>query len=309
MIAAWLAAGRRLPAPAADAPADLSVNELALRFWRHAEDYYRRPDGTPAPELNSLALALRPLKDLYGCTPAADFDTRALKALRQSLIDRGLARVTVNQRVARIVRLFQFGVEEKLVPAPVYQSLKAVRGLRKGRAMVKEGRKVQPVPDGDVDAVLPYLSPPLRAAVALQRLTGMRSGEVLAIRTCDVDTSGDVLVYTPARHKGDLHGRSRRIFLGRRAQALLSRWLREDASANVFQPKEAMEAYQAERRRNRRTPLTPSQRARTRQANPRRAAGDRYDTRTYNHAIARACARAGVARWHPTPITVSYDYP
>jgi integrase len=127
----------------------------------------------------------------------------------------------------------------------------------------------------------------------------MRSGEVLAIRTCDIDTSGDVWLYTPARHKGDLHGRSRRIFFGPKAQELLSPWLREDASANVFQPREAMEAYQAERRRNRRTPLTPAQRARTRQANPRRAAGDRYDTRTYNHAIARACARAGVARWHP----------
>jgi integrase len=165
--------------------------------------------------------------------------------------------------------------------------------------MVKEGRKVQPVPDGDVDAVLPHLSPPLRAAVELQRWSGMRSGEVLAIRTCDVDTSGDVWLYSPARHKADHHGRSRRIFLGERAQAVLRPWLRADASANVFQPKEAMEAYQAERRRNRRTPMTPSQRARTRQARPRRTAGEHYDTLTYNHVIARACARAGVARWHP----------
>jgi len=60
-----------------------------------------------------------------------------------------------------------------------------------------------------------------------------------------------------------------------------------------------MEEYLTERRQNRQTPLTPSQRARTRKAQPQRTAGDHYDTRTYNHAVARACARAAVLRWHP----------
>src|SRR5262245_28277169 len=42
LVAEWLANGRRLPSPA---PA-LTVNELILAFWRHAEQHYRRPDGT-----------------------------------------------------------------------------------------------------------------------------------------------------------------------------------------------------------------------------------------------------------------------
>ena len=44
----------------------LSVNEVLVAFWRHAEAYYRRPDGTPTNELGEYRYALRPLKALYG---------------------------------------------------------------------------------------------------------------------------------------------------------------------------------------------------------------------------------------------------
>jgi integrase len=298
-IAIYVAAGRRRPAPATNDPAELSVNELLVVAWRHFQEYYRRPDGSPAPELDNLRLAVRPLKELFGCTRAAEFDARALKILRQHLVDSGLCRRTVNQRIARVVRVFRFGAEEKLIPGAVFQDLKAVPGLRAGRSRARESRKVKPVPDEHVEAVLPYLCRQLGAVVTLQRLTGMRSGEALAMRTCDVDVSGDVWVYTPARHKTEHHGRSRPIYLGPQAQAALRPWLRADPSAYLFQPREAMEEYLAARRRGRRTPRTPSQRARVRAAEPRRAPGDRYDTRTYNHAIGRACARAGVPRWFP----------
>src|SRR5262245_47078611 len=49
-IAEWLAAGRSPPLNNSDAPA-LTVNELILKFWRHAEQHYRRLDGTPTHEL------------------------------------------------------------------------------------------------------------------------------------------------------------------------------------------------------------------------------------------------------------------
>ena len=40
-IAEWLANGRQRRAD----PATLTVNELAARFWRHAESYYRHSHG------------------------------------------------------------------------------------------------------------------------------------------------------------------------------------------------------------------------------------------------------------------------
>ena len=299
LISVWLAGGRRFPTSAAGAPVDLTVNELILAFWRHAEDYYRRADGTPTAELDNLRLALRPLKQLFGGTPARDFDPLTLKTVRQSMVDAGLCRRTINQRVARVVRVFQHAAENKLLPPDVYHGLRSVAGLRAGRSGAKEGRKVGPVPEGHVEAVRPYLSRQLWAVAELQRLSGMRSGEALAMRGCDLETSGDVWVYTPARHKTAHRGKRRWVPLGPRAQAVIGPWLRADPAEFLFQPREAKEEHLAGRREARRTPLTPSQRARTRKGSPSKAPGERYDTRTYNHAVARACEAAGVPRWHP----------
>src|SRR5262249_18489026 len=65
--------GRMPPKARGAAPADVTVSEVVLAFWRHAEQHYRRPDGTPTGELDNLRDALRPLKALYGHTPARDF--------------------------------------------------------------------------------------------------------------------------------------------------------------------------------------------------------------------------------------------
>src|SRR5947209_19851869 len=66
VIADWLANGRR-PAPVGvTAVPDLTVNELLLAFWRHAETHYRTPDGSPTGELANFRDSLRPLKEAYG---------------------------------------------------------------------------------------------------------------------------------------------------------------------------------------------------------------------------------------------------
>ena len=114
------------------------------------------------------------------------------------MIDAGLARTTINQRVGRIVRLFKWAASEELVPAGVYQALKAVSGLPKGRSEARETEPVRPVPDDVVEAIRPHVARQVWAMVELQRLTGMRPGEVVIMRTCDLDTSGEVWVYTPA---------------------------------------------------------------------------------------------------------------
>jgi integrase len=87
LIAEWLGAGRRLQSVAAKQPEGISVNELILAFWGHAEQYYRHEDGTPTNELNNLRPSLRLLKDLYGMLPAVEFSPLKLKAVRQMMID------------------------------------------------------------------------------------------------------------------------------------------------------------------------------------------------------------------------------
>src|SRR5947208_491358 len=80
-----------------------------------------------------------------------------------------------------------------------------IPGLRKGRSTVREKPPVGPVPDADVAAVRPHVCRKVRAMIELQRLTGMRPGEVVIMRTGDLEMGGDVWIYTPSRHKTEHH--------------------------------------------------------------------------------------------------------
>src|SRR5438067_13476448 len=52
------------PSPAA-APGrrELTVNEILLGFWRHAEQHYRRADGSPTDELSQYRQTFRLVKE------------------------------------------------------------------------------------------------------------------------------------------------------------------------------------------------------------------------------------------------------
>jgi integrase len=135
--------------------------------------------------------------------------------------------------------------------------------------------------------------------VELQKLTGMRPGEVCMMRTCDLDVSGRVWTYIPREHKTEHHGKGRVVYLGPKAQAILRPWLRTDLNAYLFSAREATDEYRAGQRRNRKTPMTPLQAARKRSRRPEVFPGDRYTTDSYRRSIAKACSRAGVPKWHP----------
>ncbi|HEY1380227.1 MAG TPA: site-specific integrase, partial [Gemmataceae bacterium] len=238
LIAEWEASGRRAAAPAV--VSDLSINELMLAFWPYAEKHYRRPDGTETNELADYKRTLRYLKELYGHTRAADFGPKALKAVRQRMIDDGLCRGVINQRVGRIKRLFKWSVSEELVPESVYSALLTVAGLPQGRGAARETEPVRPVPDAFVDAVLPFVLPPVRAMIQLQRTTGMRPGEACGMRACDLDTSGRVWQYRPVQHKMAYRGRRRVVAIGPRGQAIVKPFLTLDTQAHLFSPAQGL---------------------------------------------------------------------
>src|SRR5262249_51489950 len=148
------------------------------------------------------------------------------KAVRAEFVKADLCRGECNKRTRHVVRAFKWGVGNELVPPHVLQALKAVDGLKAGRSAARESKRVEPVPDDFVDAVLPHLSKQVAAMVVLQRLTAMRSGEVTTMKTGEIETSGKVWMYRPATHKTAHHGRQRVIPLGPLAQAILRLWLR-----------------------------------------------------------------------------------
>lgn len=303
LISEWLAGGRRLSAdPIGEA---YSINQLILDFWRHAEQHYRHEDGTHTNELTDYRYSLRPLRELYGDMPADEFSPLRLKAVRQKMIESGLCRTVINQRVGRIVRMFRWGVSEELVPETVYRALTTVRGLEKGRCAARESEPVRPVADDAVEAVIPHVLPPVRAMIRIQRLTGARPGEVCDMRVCDIDMSGDVWLYRPARHKMKHRGKDRVIAIGPRAQEVLRSFLKDDSLAFLFSPREALTARRAEKRALRKTRVQPSQQNRKR-SRPKRIPGSCYRTGSYAYAIKRACRKAGIESWHPHQLRHSH---
>ena len=57
--------------------------------------------------------------------------------------------------------------------------------------------------------------------------TGMRPGEVMRLRTGDIDRSKTIWVYKPASHKTQDKGFSRAIPIGPKAQAILVEWIKD----------------------------------------------------------------------------------
>jgi integrase len=293
-ISEWEAAGRRL-AGAGPAPLDITINELLVRFLEHAETHYRRPDGTPTEEVSHYRDAMRPLKALFGPTPAAEFGPLALKAIQRHMVQADLSRPTINSRIGKLRRIFKWATSEQLVPVAVHQALATVTGLQRGRTEAKEPKPVRPVAETHVHASLPHMPPAVAALVRLQLLTGARPGELVIMRTADLETSGRVWVYRPQQHKTQHHDKGREVYLGPKAQEVVKPWLRTNLSEFIFSPREGEAARQAQRRKERKTPLWPSHvRHQRRKRKARRARGptDRYTTNTYAKAIQRACDMA-----------------
>jgi integrase len=284
----------------AAAPDTLSVAELTLMYLDYCQVYYRDPDGKQTSTYgNALqaARALRPFDD----TPAAKFGPKKLGMIRDAEAAAGRPRVGCNRIVKSIRRVFQWAETQELVPRGTYHSLKAVEPLRKGRTIAPELPPVKPIADEVVDATLPHLPEIVADMVRFQRLTGARPGEVCGLRPMDIDRSGPDWIWRPSHHKNSWREADRVIIIGPRARKILERYLLRDTAAYCFSPAEAERKRSRLRRLARKSPMTPSQRARRPKPNGRRRPRDFYDTVSYRHAIIRAVAALNAERKERNP--------
>ena len=287
VISEWMASGRSAPVKSTSG---LTVIEIINRYRQHALVYYRK-NGRITKEVAGIAMAAKYLKRLYGRTAAAEFGPLALKAVREVMIKDGLCLTTINTAVGRIKRFFRWAVSNELVPSSVIHALQTVDGLKIGRSEARDPRVVRAVPDNLIEAILPHVSRQVAAMIEIQRLTGMRSGEMVIMRGCDIDMSGRIWLYTPSTHKTQHHGHVRAIYLGPQAQAKIRPFLKTDLSAYLFVPAEAEAERKAEMRRQRKTNVQPSQMDR-RRSRPKRKPGERYDVQSYKRAVCRGCDHA-----------------
>jgi integrase len=287
LINEWLAGGRQL------ADKDASVNELIRAYWNAVGE------GLHGGRSHNLKDALRVLRETYGLTPMADFGPKALKVVREKMREKGWSRGYINRQIGWVKQLFRWGAGEELVSGDQVHALWAVPGVRKGAEGYRETEPIKPVALADVEAILPYLPLVIRTMVQLQLLCGCRPAEICRLKTTDLDMSHpDLWLYRPQEHKGQHLGRERIIYFGPKCIELLRPYLRADGKC-LFCPAESEEQRNAEKKRNRKTPMTPSARKRKRKAHRVRSWGESYPTTTYRNAIYRACLKAKVEPWAP----------
>ena len=294
LLAEWEANGRQLPV----ATDEITIRELVAKYTEHCKGWYRKPDGSPTTMMDCVRLALRTIEKLYGPLPAPEFGPTQLRAMRGSMIREGLCRSVINARIWTVKRMFKWASSYELIEANVWSRLLSVESLQRGRSDAKETGKILPVSRPDVDAVLPHLSPVLQAMVELQWKTGMRPGEVCAMRPCDIEKKKDVWVYLIEDHKTAHRGHKRQILLGHNSQRILSDFMDRESDACIFSPAESEAWYRWKRTQNRKTPVGYGNRVGSnRKATPSRRPKTRWLTNAYSKAIKDACYKAGIEPW------------
>ena len=279
IIAEWLANGRNTLESECRRQS-ITVAELTERYWsEHVSTYYVK-HGQPTSEQGYIRLALRPLEP-YAERPVSEFGPVALKAVRDGLIAKRWARSTINGAIQRIQRMFRWAASQEIIPYEVYAALITLTGLRRGRSTARESPPVGPVPESDLEAIIPLLPFPIRGIVRIMRLTGMRPGEARLMRERDLDRTPSIWIYRPSSHKTDYRNRIREIPIGPRGQAVLEEYLSEDPNQFLFRPADAPRSKGRRRR-------------------------DCYTKDALCVAIRRAARRAGVRPFGPHRIRHTY---
>ncbi len=266
-----------------------TLDNVAGAFGQWASTYYRRADGTPTREADNCEIALRALRSPYGHKPIDDICYHDILAARESLVEAGLQRTTVNQRVSVWKRFFAWALENRYCTAQTKAEVWAITSLKRNRTPAPEGQPVMPVSHLNVKRTLAYLPPIVQAMVCVQELCGARPGEICSMTPGEIQQRRDVWIYRPRIHKTDHKGQVRVIVLGPRAVAALRPYMDGAPDRPVFSPQVSM----TERRRGGGT-------------NPERL-GEVYVTASYCGAIRyaiRAARKDGleVSDWSPNQL-------
>jgi len=203
---------------------NVRIDELIERYLTFCRVYYGDAKrGTTANIIDSV----RELQSRFGDFSASSFRPRDLKSLRETMIEIGLSRTTINYRVLKIKAMFRWAVSEEFVDVDVLQRLQTVDGLKRGRTTANEPERRQPVAWGDVEATLPFVPEVVADMIRFQWHTAARSGSVVTATAdqFEVDPqNADLFLWRP-RHKTEWTGAELVIPIGPKCQRVLRPYL------------------------------------------------------------------------------------
>ena len=303
LVAEYLASGRSTSFGALTE--QLTMAMIMADYLAFAKKYY----GVGATsEWHRIKLALRPVKQLYAGHPATEFGPQQYKSVRQRMIDNGLSRTGTNAHMKRIARMLKWAAAEGRLPASIYETLRLVPGLKRGRTEARETVPVKPVTMDVVDATIAHLTPVVADMVRAQLLIGCRPGEICKLTPAMIDRSGDVWTATLDEHKTAHHGHVRRLYIGPKAQAVLTKYLLRGEHECLFQPTDSVRQKRERLARGRKTPASCGN-ARGRKNDgglkgqaAKRTPKESYTTSSYARAIKRAAEKAKVDHWSPNQL-------
>lgn len=247
-------------------PRPNTVAELVTAYLSHCKENYPARVGKRSSSFTNARDAVRSIETMYGLLALDAVGPIQVQAARLFLIDQNLSRRTINDRLARIRRMYRWAMEKGWVGSEVVEGL-CISGLRKGRSAARESPKRKAVPIETVMRTLrcPRMSKVVKDMVRVQLRTGMRPAELTELRGSEIDTTGEVWVYEPPEHKMAFLERQRTVLIGPRAQLILLPYLNDGF---LFK---------------------------TRRGQP-------YKVDSYSQEIRRACERLRIDRWCPALI-------
>lgn len=239
------------------------------------------PRGLSDREVQRIAVACQPLSRLFGLTRANEFRANRLRTVQDAMVSQAWmtpeerdkrgpwSRKYINKNIERLLRVFKWGESTERLPMGTYQHLLTVPALKIQDRRVHDAAPREPVDwMAQVEPCLKHMAPVVKAMVTVQYHGGLRPEEVCFMRRNEVDTSGDVWLYTPEKHKGKWRGHDLVKALGPACQRALGSWLiAAEPGGFVFQPAK------------------------------RRNGADRYTESGYFQAVRRAVKKAGVKHW------------
>ena len=273
----------------------ITVAELCDKWEEHAAVYYRDRSGKCTSERAGIPSALRMLREMCGGQLVSETRHRDIVQWRGAMEHSGVCRITVNKRLNVFRRMLKWALDEDLITALDVAELSQVQPLKRNRSAAKEPAPVMPVDDEAVAATLPQLPPTTADMVRVHRLTGMRPGELCALKWADIDRTVTPWVYRPEHHKNEWRGHPRVVCIGPKARAVLSRHMDAAADTPIFSPV----AAEAERFAAMRAAAHAPSRYDRRNADPakRRKLNAQWDVCSYTRSIRKACRRAGIPPW------------
>ena len=204
------------------------------------------------------------------------------------------ARSTVNAYTKALRRIIRWAYRQEIAGRDELDAVNTMDALRARQSQAREPRRRMPVPDEILLATCEHLPETYAVMAKIQRLSGVRPGEIIALTADQVDTTPDASgnwTVTQVEHKTDYAegGEPRVWWLNEEAQELIrDRLIRCRPGDRVFTSRDAhrdrLRAAGADR------DLSEAE---------LRKFPDFIPEDAYRKAVARACEAAGVPKWTP----------